>query len=197
MQKPNRTLLVPATLIKDENDVKELRKRTFAHCWHVQAVESVAMWKIYGGSKNAIVVKSTFAKFKRVLERIKITEYPHSKIHVNEVVYINHHEKESYSKAVRELTRNEYLGHEVFFFFLKQEPFQHEKEIRALFQVPSKSKKKGAYTEEISLPELIDSVVIQPNSPKWFKEVVKKALEKFQPTISIDSSQLDIEKYFQ
>lgn len=189
---------VPAAIIKDEEDVKELRKRTFAHCWHEQAVESAAMWKIYGGNIYAIAIKSNLAKFKNVFEKIKITDCPDSKIYINKVVYINHHNEKSYSEAVKKFSQNEYLDHEKFFFFLKQEPFQHEEEIRALFQFPSNSEKKGLYTEKINLPELIDSVVIQPNSPKWFKEVVKKTLKQYQPTIPIAPSQLDIdEKYFE
>jgi len=88
----------PAALIKDEDDIKKLRKRTFAHCWHEQAVESAAMWKIYGGNTNAIAITSTLAKFKNVLERIKTTDYPDSKIHINKVVYINHHNEKSYSE---------------------------------------------------------------------------------------------------
>lgn len=191
----NGKMYTPEDLIKDEDDVKNLREMTFVNCWYGQAVESAAMWKIYGGNTNAIALKSTLGKLKTI-EKIKITDYPDSKIRVNKVVYIDHIKEESYSKAVRELSHNEYLRDGMFFFFLKQEPFQYEKEIRALFQIPSKSEKKGSYTEKINLPELIDSVVIQPNSPKWFKEVVENALEKYQPKIPIEPSQLDIEKYY-
>ncbi|MBU4389224.1 MAG: hypothetical protein KKB23_06795 [Proteobacteria bacterium] len=111
----NEKKCVPSALIKDEDDVKDLRERTFAHCWHEQAVESVAMWKIYGGNTNAIAIKSTLTKLKNILERKKITDYPDSKIHVNKVVYINHNNEDSYSKAVRKF--NEYLDHEKFFSF--------------------------------------------------------------------------------
>lgn len=189
---------VAVHLIKTEKDVIELKERTFANCWHEQTHESDAMWKIYGTTTGAVAIKSNFAKLENVLENIEIPNCPNTKIHINSVVYINHRKKESYSEAVRKLSGNkDYLSHEVLFFFLKQEPFEYESEVRALFQLPSKSIEYGLCTEKLNLPELIDSVVIQPNSPEWFKERVKNALKQYQPRIPITQSQLNMGKFFE
>ena len=37
-----------------KNALKEQTKETFITCWHYAASESLAMWKIYGGGKDAV-----------------------------------------------------------------------------------------------------------------------------------------------
>ena len=45
----------------------ELRKTFAVNCWHLGPGESAAMWKLYGGEKECVAVRSTVGRFKKAL----------------------------------------------------------------------------------------------------------------------------------
>jgi len=44
-----------------------IRGWTFASCWHMNAGDSEAMWKLYASDEGAVAIQSTYARLRKVL----------------------------------------------------------------------------------------------------------------------------------
>lgn len=127
-----------------------------ASCWHENKTESAAMWNLYMGSGQGLAIKTTFAKFKESFQPAKI---PVSAGMIQYVDYDAHNLDPS----------------NLFNFgILKRHSFEHERELRAL--IMDASDNAGIYVN-VNLLDLIQSVVISPNSPSWFVEVITNQME--------------------
>jgi len=47
--------------------LKEARKTLFVNCWHINKIESYAMWKTYLNNNEGIAIQSTFERLKNSL----------------------------------------------------------------------------------------------------------------------------------
>ena len=142
---------------------KALPRWTLINCWHENAHESEAMWRLYARETDGIAIKTDFDSFKNSFtcsEDILIGS-------VNYVDYDSHFIPE---------------GNAFYPYLHKRNGFEHEKEIRAIVQeIPPKGQGVdysrdicdiGKYYE-VDLPVLIQEVVVAPFAPDWFLELVK------------------------
>ena len=170
------------------SNVKHMRQWVYANCWYMSEYESAAMWKLYARTEEAICVRSTFAKLKKLLP---------DKTYLGCVDYIDYN------------TDYVPMGHLVAPFVQKRLSFEHEKEVRAVIvdhkghlawsvmtrQVSKTIKQpeppQGGIWIDVNLTELIETVYVAPTASEWFRETVELTLKKFDCPISVIRSSLD------
>jgi hypothetical protein len=154
--------------------LKWSRQWTFVNCWHINNVESTAMWHLYTKSGEAIAIKSTFGLLDQCL---------------GDHCYIGMVEYLDYGSHIDVIESRDNLAT----FVHKRKSFAHEKELRALLQdLPTIRRSDGLRAHDIyaephdsgrwvpvDLNELVTEVVVAPQGASWFKEVVGDVCDKY------------------
>ncbi|WP_176397617.1 hypothetical protein [Bacillus cereus] len=154
---------------------KELKKRTFVNCWHKNEYESAAMWNLYLKSEEGIAIQSTVGKLKESLNQDE------KDLYIGEVRYINYNvdyiEGDCHLKP----------------FVHKRNSFEHEKEIRILYQLDKQVEFDDVMVGEqidCNLDALIENIYVAPESPGWFKDVVTSICNKYDIDVQVKQSKL-------
>ena len=153
--------------------LQEAPKYSLVNCWHENTYESEAMWKIYAREKDGIAIKTTF---KRLRESFVCEET----IYIGTVTYVDY--------------ENAYIAESDLFtpVLHKRKSFEHEREVRAIksnFSPPGVP--MGAYCN-VELKSLIAEVIIAPQAPTWFAELVKSVANKYELQAPITTSSLAV-----
>ena len=171
---------IPDKNIRELSKFREkLRFHTFLNCWHINEIESDAMWKIYTKNNTGIAIQSTYTHLIDVLK-----EY--EDVYIGPVNYIDYD-----SEFIPE-------GNMFWPFIHKQNSFKHETELRAIIQnIPNH--KEGTsinvpgplgVNKIIDLDLLIEKIYISPSSPEWFNKLVQSIIQKYTLDKSISFSKL-------
>jgi hypothetical protein len=137
-------------------------------CWHtdVRDVESMAMWKIYGGGATAVCIESTL---RAVTESMTIPD--DLAMHAGAVSYFDY--------------QNAYVGTDdpLSVYFQKSHFYEYEKELRIvvhpLAQVdPRTERAEPGRKIEMDPKKLIRSVLVSPASSAWFHELIELVLKE-------------------
>ncbi|MBJ8027749.1 hypothetical protein [Bacillus cereus group sp. N21] len=176
---------------KQENAFKRMdefanyvRKFVTVNCWHMNEYESAAMWDLYLKSDEGIAIQSNVGRL--------IESFTHSpqKIIMGKV---------DYKDFNKELLHEEDL---IDLFFYKRKSFEHEREIRAIHQLPFVHTDDGCIDDEaeptvaygLGIPcdirVLIEKVYISPTASSWFEELVRSMCEKFNLKVDVIKSEL-------
>jgi len=175
--------LRPIVYDTQENELKGLseliqraRELFAVNCWHLNDYESAAMWKLYLKSGGGIAIRSTFNRLKNCL----MDETPD--VYIGEVKYIDY-ERDFMGE-----------GNVLSPLMYKRESFEHERELRAVVQVPSENGKAlfsdGLFIS-VDLDTLIDKIYLAPTSPKWLFELVESMTRKYGLDKEVIQSSLD------
>lgn len=168
--------MVPGSMSKSRELFRETfrreRSNTFVSCWHSGASDNDAMWRLYGAEKDgSVCVKSTVAKLEPQLPRW---------ITLGRVRYVSYDER--WPEAA-----NAYVP-----FFRKRTCFEHEREVRLLFNSALDDVPNGpvevakGYAVPFD-PELTFlTIYISPTAPPWFEEVVKSSLKRLEMQIDVE-----------
>lgn len=160
-------------------------------CWHYNETESAAMWKLYLKNEEGIVIKSSFKKFKESFVDT-LTDVFIGKVH-----YINYNTDTFFYPP-----GNYSNPHFNFFrsFIHKRKSYSHENEYRAICAFDTDKSKsyernnKGLYVP-VNLDILIEEIIVSPNSPDWFFELVKEILKVYNISKIVNKSTLDLEHF--
>lgn len=148
---------------------EEVRRCTFINCWHMNDIESMAMWGLYTNSSESVAIQTTTERLENALENND------EHIDIGKVAYIDYNENIISEKNTLNC------------FFHKRCEFAHEKEARAIFQkvyidgkTISLHKILHDYGVDIKVDvsKLIEKIYVAPNAPIWFFELVKLIIEK-------------------
>jgi hypothetical protein len=155
---------------------KKQMDMTAANCWHMNDVESDAMWKIYSAHQDGICIQSTYKKLQSSFDICNERD-----VFIGIVKYIDYNQHTDIDWVPT----------------LKRISFQHERELRALIQAyeprgPSENRTlSNLHTKEKSfalidgemvkadVENLIESVYVNPLSGAWFREAVQEAIRRF------------------
>jgi hypothetical protein len=179
--------------ISEERDAKEmqhlsqfyraLRVHTFVSCWHLNDVESTAMWKLYVSHNRGVAVQSTF---QRLVDSFQGDENSMFSAFVGKIRYLDY-ERQAFSD-----------GNTFVPFLHKRSSFEHEHELRAIIQPISPG--SGPPTEsnpfadgilvDVDLKTLIERVYVAPTSEAWFAALVEKIARKYGLEVPIEHSDL-------
>jgi len=158
---------------------EHFRVNTLVNCWNLLDHESHAMWKVYGKQHNCVALKSSVGSLKK-----SFGDYTDYDVHIGEINYID------YSKdSIDESNYFNAIMHKTSFY-------SSERELRCLilddgdnsifsneepYSVGGEDEHKlspGAHLT-CSLDELINEIVIGPESDDWFKGLVQDAMIKY------------------
>ena len=159
---PNRLHLTAGEM------VKRLRGHVAVSCWHSNEQESAAMWKLYALTHEAVCVQTTFRKLQAAMDQ---------QARVGMVRYVD------YEKGW--IPESNPLAP----FLYKRKSFEHEREVRAiiepaemtalLLKANEPTASSGRWVK-INVAETIEKVLIAPNAPPWFLELVQKVTAKYE-----------------
>lgn len=174
---PKKNVETIDRIYDDPEMFKHWRKFVAVNCWHKNEYESDGMWQLYSDKKKGIAIQST-------VERLTKCCADHA--YVTDVTYIDY-QKDSLPDDL--LIRP---------FEYKRQFFRHEQEVRAIMWTlpPSKWIKNGfpepgtpnveskipavGLNVEVDLVQLIESVVLSPESTKCFIRRVENLVKKYQ-----------------
>lgn len=150
-------------------------------CWHLNEVESVAMWKLYTHGQDGVAIQTTVGRLKLCLS------HEQRKIFVAEVNYLDH-------EAQGKVPPNILLP-----LATKARSFSHESEVRVILermrgreQAEFFSLLRSDFGETISvdLSTLIEKIVVAPEYPGWAVESLQQQVTAAGLAIKIESSDL-------
>jgi hypothetical protein len=156
-------------IVDDLKSFQSSRNSVAASCWHLNEVESAAMWSLYLRTGEGIAVKTTFGRLVASL-RDDATE-----VHGALVDYVDF---ESF-----------YPGHRdpILWATYKRESFAHEREFRLLAKMdPTKT----GLTAKVDLSKLFKAVYVAPTVPGWASSLVEKLLIRYGLTCPVIQSTL-------
>ncbi len=176
------------------------RELLVVNCWFIGECESAHMWKEYGGSCDAVALKSTTD---RLCRSVLMIPDGHAS-HIGRVTYVVHdtHEMTSYQAN---------QAHERA--FLKGNQFRNEKELRLVtmnFKTQHCVAKNGIpYSAEqvdgggmnnvenpglyvgAKIETLFSDVIVYPGAGEWFLRLVRRIIELYRIDALVSRSQLD------
>jgi hypothetical protein len=172
--------------------VREAIENTIVSCWHMNEVESMAMWKLYLSATEGIAVRSTFRRFTSCFKKCDGRDKGYNqdkterelRTHVGLVRYVDF-DAPSLLKDVPRI-------------MLKRKSFAHEREIRAVaidcsFQSdPGRPTRfpSGGDVVPVNLQRLIHTVFVAPKSPSWFSTLVTDVVRKYGYEFPVRQSDL-------
>jgi len=135
------------------------RKQQFVNCWHVNASESAALWKMYMKSNEGIAIQTTVKKLVTTLEvsnkdvsfDLASVNYDPSKLRNNTIT--------PNGKSVQVLNFKATL-------FTKRPCFSFENELRVFVHI-DEPKSTGFKWEDLDINSLIEFIYINSEAPHW------------------------------
>ena len=156
-----------------------LRKGVFINCWHLGTNESMAMWKLYGKSSNAVAITTTVGKLANELE----VHNRNNNIRIKKVEYIDHFDDPK-------IDVSKYSN----IFAYKNEAYSFENEVRIIadhYPNPEvMSNDSYGYGIKIKLSNLLRSIVVSPESPEWFFNLITQVCFKYKCQDYVQRSKL-------
>jgi len=142
--------------IKFWNNIGIKFKKEYAiNCWHMNDVESAAMWNIYLKNNEGIAIQSTYKRLSQCLNKLP------KPVYLGIVKYIN------YDKDLID------WGNRMIPFFHKRKSFIHEQELRALIRGSDYDLSNGGIKLPINLKILIEKIYVAPNTQIWINQLIK------------------------
>jgi len=167
------------------------RNTAYVCCFHMNPIESTALWSIYAQDNKGVAIQSTF---NRLCNCFHVDHENNENIGV--VNYINYSTDSSETIDV--------LKWATLPLFHKRKNFEHERELRAIIPFPpSVFPKGGELTKEIldSFPKglsipvdldiLIEKIYIAPSTPPWIMDLLNSILKKYYVNKDVLPSALD------
>lgn len=147
------------------------RHRLFVSCWHMNDVESVAMWRLYAGEMKGIAIKSTVGKIR--------TQLP-ADGRIRQVAYIDYGVDHTLHLSPA---------------YCKRKAFDYEREVRAVIPFDADSPPAGIPVK-INLNACIDEIRISPELPSWMASLIRQLLTRYEVNVPCLPSLLDAQPQF-
>jgi hypothetical protein len=138
----------------------------FVSCWHMNVVESAAMWSQYLKSGEGVAIRSTFGRF-----------------------------RDSFAPMTREVMGGvvDYLDYEtdlpgsenpIRMGCSKRKSFEHEREFRGIVfwppkDIPAETGDANGIYVPVSVATLIQDIFVAPHAPAWQADLVTAMLQKY------------------
>jgi hypothetical protein len=183
-------------LEKSRRKAYEHRMNSFLSCWHANDSESAAMWRLYSNYHKGIAIQTELDTLIRELP----SRYDHkganeSPVHIAEAQYIDFDNPDTteYRPSVSIVKQWQW----------KRKAFSAEKEVRVHVWVPcGYGDGKGPPIPEVEgdyillsvdLGRVIQRIIIAPESPGWYRELVASVIQKYGFEFQIVDSALAAE----
>lgn len=151
---------------------KKRRQKLFVNCWHINASESAALWKVYMKSDEGIAIQTTVSKLFTVLEASN-NDLPFDLASVNY----------DPSKLLSITTKPNGEPVETFnladALFTKRPCFQYENELRVIVTVHN-PKSTGFNWGDLDINSLIESICVNPEASTWVVSLVRDLAKSYK-----------------
>ncbi len=165
----------------------QARTQNYVSCWHMNSVESAAMWAQYATHSTSIAIQSSFARLVNSLQ------------HATADVYIGTVQYTDYDK--------DFISEDNQFVPLlhKRLSYSYENELRAVVWLTQKqsellgvnpSEKPNGIKVAVDLTKFVSIIYVSPLAPQWFAEVVKKLVDDYKVHSAVQYSRLGEEAIF-
>lgn len=158
---------------------QELRQRVFINCWHRSRDDSAAMWALYGKSNCAVALTTTVGRLADTLAEQKL---PHD-LALERVEYVRHWNDPKLDIAPYARV-----------FAYKTKAFEYEKEVRIILDRSldgfDEEVKDFGIAVKVKPSTLLRSIVIAPEAPAWFNDLVRKAVKRYNLAAAVRNSKL-------
>jgi hypothetical protein len=154
---------------------------TYLSCWHVNPIESAAMWGLYTDPSRGIAIQSTVGRLIRSLSAAETRE-----INVGMVAYIDY--------------KRDWLpeGNSLYPFIHKRRSYEFERELRAVIQdIPMIDGKLAPLSPtpeglevKVATELLVERIVVSPSAPRWFTVLVESVTQRYGPQLTVVQSDL-------
>lgn len=148
------------------------REHAYVSCWHSSEYESAAMWRLYSRGLDTIAIKTSGNSLLSCLD-----QRDSEKLKVGRVQYLDH--ESGFAKS----------DYPLFHFFMKRLEFEHENEVRIIYDSGSEVESKNSSSSSanrlegisvnVNLSTLIEKVVVDPSAEKWFAELVCAVADRY------------------
>ena len=161
---------------KERLESKAERRYYCVSCWHESEHESDAMWKLYSTQGFGVAIQTTFGNLCASMDA-----------HDRDVIFVGRVNYIDYATTFM----NEGNGFSPFLH--KRIAFAHEREVRAVIWARSSGPgfehrvSNGGIAVVVDTHVLVQSVVVSPLAPAWFRDLVDHMLERY--SFSIRSAQ--------
>jgi hypothetical protein len=147
----------------------QLRRDLYVNCWHLDDIESEAMWRIYCGRNNGIAVVVPYSKLRESLST--------PDTYIGEITYIKYNLED-----IAELD----LGCGYSLAMHKRKEFEHEKEARIVARRVRLEDRKH-FESGLKLPwtpeDQIEKIIVSPYSDPWYIETVRSIITHLNPAL--------------
>jgi hypothetical protein len=156
--------------------LKRVREGMYVNCWSKGAEDNMALWQLYGSASASVAITTTIEK----LITCAMTWARSESLEICKVQYVDHFKNPDmvigrFSDPLR----------------YKHLAYEYENEVRVII---SRIGHKGKKPAGIQLPTdpngLIRSVVVAPEAPTWFYDLVVDATSKYGVTAPVRRSML-------
>lgn len=138
-------------------------------CWHLNDVESEALWQIYcSPGAPGVAVRTNVDRLWRAIRN-------EPGANVGKVHYIDF--KQGFSSGDQRI-------------YCKRSSLAHEREVRAVIPNDRAAKLDGRLMP-CDVNDLIEQVVVSPYAPPWFQSVVKETIKKFGYSLPVEISEIE------
>ena len=167
---------------------------TIVNCWHMNEIESFAMWNLYAPNNQGVAIHSTIDRLIRSFQAYE-GEYPQQEgywlpklfVKIGIVEYIDYEHYDG-------------VGEEIY--LLKRRSFEHERELRAIVEDESftgdphpddpRFHNGGDYVP-CAIETLIKDIYVPPGAPTWFRNTITSVVKKYGYDFPVKQSVLDRE----
>jgi hypothetical protein len=166
------------------------RNIAYLCCFHMNPIESTALWSIYAQNNNGVAIQSTFDRLCKCFHVDHVNTE-----NIGIVKYIDYFPESSETIDV--------LKWAPLPLFYKRKNYEHERELRAIIPFPASVLRGGELTKEIldnfpkglfipvDLDILIERIHLAPSSPSWTMDLLNSILKKYEVNKEILPSALD------
>jgi hypothetical protein len=151
------------------------RKGSFVNCWTYGSKDNMALWQLFGGTKESVAICTTSDRLSNVCAKWN------KSVDIAKVKYIDHFENpdmiiSGYSDPIK----------------FKHVAFEFEREVRVILSEQENWHKNltGMKLSVGELDDLITSVVVAPEAECWFLDIVKDLTAKYGLKAPVKKSQL-------
>lgn len=157
--------------------VKQLKLQYYVNCWHLNEVESGAMWKLYTSMNDAVCIRSSYDVLAKWLP---------SDAFFGVVKYVDY-EQDTFGS-----------GNVLEFIMHKRLSFEHEREARSVIWCMASESQHREFINDrhgmsvaIDTKELIKEIYLSPSANAPLLEVVTKLVKDFGLNIEVKQSEVN------
>lgn len=171
---------------------KSLRERIFLNCWSLGLDDNMAMWKMYGGHDYAVAITTTVGQLREAIESYLDSNKKKRSYHelggfmIKPVQYVKHWRDPK-------LDINPYSN----IFRYKVTAYEFEQEVRVILdryhETVDQAPTDNGVSIGIDLNKFLRSVVISPDAPDWFHDLIRKLTEKYGVNVEVRRSMLSFD----